>query len=63
MSTFATPLSRNEAILQNCLGADNEIGAPQSRIEALLQELCAKMVNGNDLEYGTLEPEDDEEGE
>ena len=37
--TFNEPQSRNEAILQNILGADNELVAPQSRIEALLQEI------------------------
>lgn len=36
MSEFNTPESRNEAILQNILGADNELQPPQSRIEVLL---------------------------
>lgn len=36
---FDTPLSRNEAILQNILGADNVLVAPQSRIEAILQAI------------------------
>lgn len=36
MPEFDTPQSRNEAILQNILGADNTLGEPQSRIEALL---------------------------
>ena len=31
--------SRNEAILENILGADNTIVAPQSRIEELLIEI------------------------
>lgn len=33
------PFSRNEAILENILGADNTIVAPQSRIEELLIEI------------------------
>lgn len=39
---FNTPQSRNEALLQNLLGAENEIGDPQSRIEAIL----TAMLNG-----------------
>ena len=39
MSDFETPQSRNEAILQNILGADNPLGDPLSRIEALLMQL------------------------
>lgn len=39
---FDTPQSRNEALLQNLLGAENEIGDPQSRIEAIL----TAMLNG-----------------
>lgn len=38
-TNFDAPQSRNEAILQNILGADNELLEPQSRIEALLMEL------------------------
>lgn len=45
---FDTPQSRNEAILQNILGADNELEEPQSRIEELLQEI---------LEEGTVTPD------
>lgn len=41
---FDTPQSRNEALLQNLLGADNEIGDPQSRIEAIL----TAMLDGTD---------------
>lgn len=37
------PESRNEAILQNMLGENNELLEPQSRIEALLQLLLAKL--------------------
>lgn len=40
---FQTPQSRNEAILQNMLGAQNELEPPQSRIEALLLGLLAKL--------------------
>lgn len=36
MADFENPLSRNEAILQNILGANNELAEPQSRIETLL---------------------------
>lgn len=39
MSDFDAPQSRNEAILQNMLGAENELGDPMSRIEALLMQL------------------------
>lgn len=39
MADFDTPQSRNEAILQNILGADNELVEPQSRIEVLLQAI------------------------
>lgn len=37
MEEFSEPQSRNEAILQNILGADNELLPPESRIETLLQ--------------------------
>ena len=36
MSEFNTPLSNTEAILQNILGAENELKDPQSNIEAML---------------------------
>lgn len=39
MSDFEAPQSRNEAILQNMLGATNTLQPPQSRIEALLTQL------------------------
>lgn len=39
MSTFGTPQSRSEAILQNMLGAHNQLPPPYSRIEVLLMEL------------------------
>lgn len=43
---FETPQSRNEALLQNLLGADNEIGDPQSRIEAILTAILNTMDVG-----------------
>ena len=42
MALFDTPLSRTEAILQNALGAENEV-VPQSRIEDLLQKLDEEL--------------------
>lgn len=47
MSEFNTPESRNEAILQNILGADNELVPPQSRIETLLQLLLEELEGGS----------------
>ena len=55
---FETPQSSNEAILQNMLGASNEIKPPQSRVEKLLQELSGQMPEANPSEgttTGTLE--------
>ena len=43
---FGEPQSRNEAILQNMLGADNELGEPQSRIEELLMEILEQGGGG-----------------
>ena len=37
--SFQKPQSREEAILQNMLGANNVLEPPQSRIEALLLEI------------------------
>lgn len=37
-------MSRIELILQNMLGAQNVLEAPQSRIEVLCQELLAQMI-------------------
>lgn len=48
MTEFETPESRNEAILQNILGADNELQAPQSRIESYLQMILAMLGGGGD---------------
>ena len=39
MPTFNEPQSRNEAILQNILGANNVLGDPMSRIEEILQAI------------------------
>lgn len=44
--TFDAPQSRNEAILQNMLGANNTLPAPQSRIEELLQEILEQGGGG-----------------
>lgn len=44
MPEFEAPQSRNEAILQNILGADNEILPPFSRIEVLLIELLGYIA-------------------
>ena len=44
--SFPKPQSRNEAILQNMLGADNVLEPPQSRVEALLQEILASGGGG-----------------
>lgn len=43
---FESPGSRNEAILQNMLGANNPLEPPRSRIEALLQQLLAEIGSG-----------------
>lgn len=42
-TTFEAPKSRNEAILQNMLGANNELPEPMRRIEVLLIALLAKL--------------------
>lgn len=43
-------VSRNEAILQNILGAHNTILPPFSRIEALLIEIAELIASGGDAE-------------
>lgn len=43
---FDAPQSRNEAILQNILGADNTLLEPESRIETLLQLLLEELEGG-----------------
>lgn len=48
MSEFDNPQSRNEAILQNILGADNSLLPPESRIETLLQQLLASLGGSGD---------------
>lgn len=45
MADFESPQSRNEAILQNMLGADNQLGEPLSRIEALLMQVLEVLQN------------------
>lgn len=45
MADFGSPESRNEAILQNMLGADNQLGEPLSRIEALLMQVLEVLQN------------------
>lgn len=47
MADFETPQSRNEAILQNILGANNELLPPESRIETLLQLLLEELEGGS----------------
>jgi hypothetical protein len=46
MAEFDAPQSRNEAILQNMLGANNTLPAPQSRIEELLQQILEQGSGG-----------------
>lgn len=46
--SFEAPQSRNEAILQNILGADNNLPAPESRIETLLIALLNQLGGGGD---------------
>ena len=45
MADFDAPQSRNEAILQNMLGAENVLGDPQSRIEYLLMQVLEVLQN------------------
>ena len=49
MADFEQPQSRNEAILHNILGADNQLAEPQSRIETLLQLLLQELGGGGDV--------------
>ena len=49
MPAFDTPLSNVEAILQNALGAENEV-VPQSRVEELLDRLDKAL---EDMDVGT----------
>ena len=44
MAEFNTPQSRVEALLQNTLGATNEVD-PQSRVEELLERLDQTLEN------------------
>lgn len=49
--SFPRPQSREEAILQNMLGAHNELERPQSRVEALLQEILNSGGPTTDYEH------------
>lgn len=49
LTVFDTPLSNVEAILQNALGAENEV-VPQSRVEELLDRLDKTL---EDMDIGT----------
>lgn len=49
LTDFDTPLSNVEAILQNALGAENEV-VPQSRVEVLLDRLDKAL---EDMDVGT----------
>ena len=49
LTDFDTPLSNVEAILQNALGAENEV-VPQSRVEVLLDRLDKTL---EDMDIGT----------
>ena len=49
LTSFDTPLSNVEAILQNALGAENEV-VPQSRVEELLDRLDKAL---EDMDVGT----------
>lgn len=49
LTDFDTPLSNVEAILQNALGAENEV-VPQSRVEELLDRLDKAL---EDMDVGT----------
>lgn len=42
LTDFDTPLSNVEAILQNALGAENDV-VPQSRVEELLDKLDKEL--------------------
>lgn len=44
-ATFDAPQSRNEALLQNILGANNALGDPQSRNEALLMNILGESYD------------------
>ena len=48
MADFEAPQSRNEAILQNILGADNDLLPPFSRIETLLIALMGELGGGGE---------------
>lgn len=47
--SFDAPQSREEAILQNMLGADNALEPPQSRVEDLLQQILDSGGTGGEV--------------
>lgn len=47
--------SRNEDILENMLGAQNPLGEPQSREEALLMQILEQGTGGSSHNYSTDE--------
>lgn len=49
MDDFRKPQSANEAILQNILGAENELRAPQSVIEELLIQISEMSGGSSDV--------------
>ena len=51
---FEAPQSANEAILQNMLGAINDLREPQSRIEYLLIQLLAAL-EGSGIAVPTID--------
>lgn len=56
MAEFEAPQSRNEAILQNMLGANNALSPPESRIENLLIQILNQGGGGDNVfiaTYGT----------
>ena len=62
MADFDEPQSRNEAILQNILGADNELEEPQSRIEDLLQQILEQGGTGGSVDVDNSTIKKDENG-
>ena len=51
---FRTPQSANEALLQNILGAENEIREPQSVTEYYLKKIWEEGTGGGDLYYHNI---------
>ena len=44
MAEFESPQSRNEALLQNILGAENELPEPMSRNEKILHAILGEDI-------------------